>query len=352
MAEEPNIAIVGATGLVGREMIALLEERDFCCGEIRLFASVRSAGRVVPCCGREVEVRSLEVREAWAEAFAGIDIALFSAGGSVSREYGPIAVEAGATVIDNSSSFRMDERFALVVPEINGEVIRRGTIIANPNCSTIIMLMAVTPIRRMLGLRRMNVCTYQAASGGGATAMEELLAQTRAVLDGEEPAGVAEGSSPMRAFNVFCHDSEIGADGYNIEERKMIEETRKIWGDDQVAITATCVRVPVVRTHCESINLTFDREITENDLKGIRKAIDDFPGARVLDDRVGNRFPTPREASGRDAVLVGRLRLDVSQMNKAGTASRGLELFVAGDQIRKGAALNAVQIAERLVAED
>lgn len=351
MVEEPNIAIVGATGLVGREMIALLEERDFCCGEIRLFASARSAGRVVKCCGREVEIRALE--EAGAEGFAGIDIALFSAGGDVSREYGPIAVEAGATVIDNSSAFRMDARFPLVVPEINGDAIRRGTILANPNCSTIIMLMAVTPIRRMFGLRRMSVCTYQAASGGGARAMEELLAQTRMVLEGgEEPVEVVAGISPMRAFNVFCHDSEVGDDGYNVEERKMIEEARKIWGDDQVAITATCVRVPVVRTHCEAINLTFDREITEDDLEGIRVAVDSFEGVRVLDDRVGNRFPTPREASKRDEVLVGRLRLDVSQMNKAGTASRGVELFVAGDQIRKGAALNAVQIAERLVGVD
>ena len=241
---------------------------------------------------------------------------------------------------------RMDERFALVVPEINAKAIKAQTIIANPNCSTIIMLMGVTPIRELFKIRRIAVSTYQAVSGAGAAAMVELVNQTRAILAGDEPKSAV--FDDVCAFNVFSHDTAIGADGYNVEERKMIDETRKIWGDTEVAITATCIRVPVMRTHCEAINLTFEAPVTEGDLDAMRTAITEFAGVQLVDDRANNRFPTPRLASGVDDVLVGRLRLDQSQMNAEGTASFGVELFVAGDQIRKGAALNAIQIAECL----
>ncbi len=254
---------------------------------------------------------------------------------------------AGATVVDNSSAFRMDERYALVVPEINAGEITAGTIIANPNCSTIIMLMGVTPIREKFGVKRIAVSTYQAVSGAGAAAMAELETQSRELLEGIEPEPKV--FDDICAFNVFSHDTAIGADGYNVEERKMIEETRKIWGDGEVAITATCIRVPVMRTHCESINLTFDAPVDEGDLKAMREAIAAFPGTQLVDDRENNCFPTPRLATGVDDVLVGRLRLDLSQMTADGKASYGMELFVAGDQIRKGAALNALQIAECLV---
>jgi aspartate-semialdehyde dehydrogenase len=274
-------------------------------------------------------------------SFDGVDLAFFSAGGGTSLEYGPIAVERGCTVIDNSSAFRMDEGVPLVVPEVNGDVLEGFTapgIIANPNCSTIIALVAVTPLHRAVGIERMVVSTYQAASGAGAAVMEELEQQARDHVAGAPYT--TETIGRQYVFNLFSHDSEIGPDGYNLEERKLVRETHKIWNDDDTAITATCVRVPVLRAHCESINLTFREPLPE---ARVRALLADAPGVAIVDDRAANRFPEPIHAAGGDDVLVGRIRADTSQ-----APGRGVDLFVAGDQLRKGAALNAVQIGERL----
>jgi len=337
MNSQPNIAVAGATGVVGREMLALLEERGVEHGELRLLASARSAGREVLYRGETLIIS--ELRE---DSFEGIDVALFSAGGERSRRFTPAAVKAGAVVIDNSSAFRMDDGVPLVVPEINGDVLDGFSgpgVIANPNCSTIIALMAVTPLHRAARVTRMVVSTYQAASGAGAAMMAELEEQAREFAAGKPYTTEVAGRQYL--FNVFSHDSTVGPDGYNEEERKLVRETHKIWGEDEVKITGTCVRVPVLRAHCESINLTFENELSDDEA---RRILEDASGVQVMDDREGNRFPEPILASGRDDVLVGRIRGDVSQ-----PPGKGLELFVAGDQLRKGAALNAVQILERVV---
>ncbi len=336
----PNIAIVGATGAVGQELLTLLHERSFPFDALRLITSARSKGKTLHCGDA-----SCMTQELTTDSFEGIDIAFFSAGGEISTQYAPIALQSGATVIDNSSAFRMDDRFPLVVPEINSDAIQPNTIIANPNCSTIILLMAITPIRTMYGINRICVSTYQAASGAGAAAMRELENQTKDVLAGlpAEPHVFDQ----VCAFNVFSHNTPIGADGYNTEETKMVQETHKIWDDHDIAITATCIRVPVLRAHCESVNLTLDTPISEDDLANIRNSLHQSPGLRLLDNREHNLFPTPETVSGVDEVYIGRLRLDQSQMID-NTHSQGLELFIAGDQIRKGAALNAIQIAEHL----
>jgi aspartate-semialdehyde dehydrogenase len=339
----PTIAIVGATGAVGREMLAVLEQRQFRHGEIRLLASARSAGTRLP-----FNSHDLDVQELTEDAFDGCDIALFSAGSSISKRFAPIAVERGCWVIDNSSAFRMQDDVPLVVPEINDDVLDdmdAPGIIANPNCSTIIALMAVTPIYDAAppkggGIERMVISTYQAASGAGAAAMNELEQQARDFASKAPLKTDIFGRQYL--FNLFSHNSAIGPDGYNTEETKMVQETHKIWGDDSVGITATCIRVPVLRAHCESINLTLRRPLTEEDAREILRAA---PGVRVVDDRAANRFPEPIDASGIDDVLVGRIRTDYSQ-----PPGYGLNLFVAGDQLRKGAALNAVQIAESVMA--
>jgi aspartate-semialdehyde dehydrogenase len=335
--EVPAIAIVGATGAVGAEFLVILAERRFPHRELRLLASKRSAGRTLQACGRAHTVRELT-----ASSFDGIDLALFSAGGPISREFAPIAVARGATVIDNSSAFRMDPEVPLIVPEINGEALeqcRLPAIIANPNCSTIIALMAVSPIHRAAGVKRMVISTYQAASGGGAALMHELEQQARDYAAGRPLTTTVSGRPYI--FNLFSHNSPIGPDGSNTEETKLVKETHKIWDDRSVAITATCVRVPVLRCHCESINLTLASPLTELEAGEILAGA---PGVRVVDDRAANRFPEPVDAAGGDDVLVGRIRADSSQ-----PPGFGLNLFVAGDQLRKGAALNAIQIAERLV---
>lgn len=346
-----RVAIVGATGAVGQEFLKVLAQRNFPIGELLPLASARSAGKRIEFAGEEHEIRELT-----AESFEGVNLALFSAGGSISKEFAPIAVEAGAVVVDNSSAFRMSDEAPLVVPEVNPEAITdagislqggRGKpgIIANPNCSTIIMLVPVTPLHRAVGVRRIVASTYQAASGAGAEAMRELEQQTRDALDGKAVEGKI--FPEPYAFNLFSHNSDVGPDGYNTEEVKMLKETRKIWkqmGEGEggaTRITATCVRVPVMRAHAESINLTFDQPLSEDEARDI---LHDAAGVEVLDDRAGNRFPTPLLASGRDEVFVGRIRRDVSQ-----DEGYGLDLFVCGDQIRKGAALNAVQIAELLL---
>jgi aspartate-semialdehyde dehydrogenase len=328
--KEYHVAIVGATGAVGTEFLQLLEQREFPLASLRLLASERSAGRTLCFRGREHTVQKLT-----ADSFDGVDIAFFSAGGSRSKEFAPAAAKAGAVVIDNSSAFRMDPEVPLVVPEINPEDIRwnRG-IIANPNCSTIILLMAVAPLRQLGPIRRIVVSTYQAASGAGAMAMNELLDQTKQVLK-SEPITPFVFPHPI-AFNLFSHNSRIDESGYNEEERKMVYETRKILHEDTLRVTATCVRVPVLRAHSESINVEF--EGPRPPLDAVRTALREFPGVKLVDDPEKNYFPMPIEATGRDEVLVGRIRNDLSNEN-------AIDLFVCGDQILKGAALNGYQIA-------
>lgn len=304
-----------------------------------MLASARSAGRKYSFDGAEYTVEELTEK-----SFNGIDIALFSAGGSISKKYALIASDVGCTVVDNSSAFRMTEGVPLVIPEVNPEAMAgmkfgKGGIIANPNCSTIIALMAVTPLHRLAGVRRMVVSTYQAASGAGQAAMEELELQTKESLEGKP---ITTNIFPFQyAFNLFSHNSPMTENGYNEEEMKMVKETRKIWNYPEVNVTATCIRVPVMRAHAESINLEFDKDVTEEEALA---ALEKFPGVSIINDRANNRFPTPLDASNNDDVYVGRVRRDISRNDK-----KGLDLFVCGDQIKKGAALNAVQVAELLL---
>lgn len=338
IAREPAVAVVGGTGAVGEELLALLASRAFPARSVRVFASARSAGRTLRALGRDVAVEPLVPG-----CFAGVDLAFFAASGAVSREWAPQAVAAGAWVVDKSSAFRMDPACELVIPEANGErldALRSPCIVAVPNCSTIIALVAVTPLHREAGVARMVVSTYQAASGAGAAAMAELERQAHDWSAGRPLDTRIFGRQYL--FNLFSHDSAVGDDGQNEEERKLVDETRRIWRDPDVCVSATCVRVPVLRAHSESINLTFRTPISE---ERARRVLAAAPGLRIVDDRAGNRFPEPLEAAGRDEVLVGRIRADRSQ-----PAGFGLGLFVSGDQIRKGAALNGIQIAERLIA--
>ena len=335
--ERPSVAVVGATGAVGAELLGLLGSRGFPLRSLRAFAGERGAGRTVRAAGHAATVERLAPG-----CFAGIDVAFFGASAAVSREWAPQAVAAGAWVVDKSSAFRMDPACPLVIPEVNGgmlDALRAPTIVAVPNCSTIIALMAVSPLHREAGVARMVVSTYQAASGAGAAAMEELAQQARDWSAGRPLDARIFGRQYL--FNLFSHDSKVGDDGQNDEERKLVDETRRIWGDPAVQVSATCVRVPVLRAHSESINLTFRRPLAEARARAVLAAA---PGLRIVDDRAANRFPEPLEATGRDEVLVGRVRADASQPE-----GMGLSLFVSGDQIRKGAALNGVQIAELLL---
>ncbi len=329
-----RVAIVGATGAVGSEFLTLLRERRFPLSKLLAYASERSAGRRLGF----GEGDPLTVEALPADDDLGADVVFSSAGGAISKEHAWRWADRGAVVIDNTSAWRMDERVPLVVPEVNGEAAlgHRG-IIANPNCSTIVALMALAPLHRAFGLRRATVATYQAVSGAGAAGIAELRDQTRAVLDGREPSPTT--FQHAIAFNLFSHDSEIGDDGYNVEERKLLLESRKILDAPDLQISATCVRVPVFRAHSEAIHAEFDRPVSPAEA---REALASAPGVRVVDDRARNTFPMPRDASGQDDVLVGRIRADSSRRG-------AIALFVAGDQIRKGAALNAVQIAELLV---
>lgn len=332
-----HVAIAGATGAVGAEFLQLLSERDFPLASLRLLASARSAGKTI-----RFKDEDLPVEELTDRSFANVNIALFSAGGARSKQFAPAATEAGAVVIDNSSAFRMDPQVPLVVPEVNPEdALQHRGIIANPNCSTIILLMALTPLHRLSPVRRVVVSTYQAASGAGAAAMRELEEQASAFLQG---APIVKDVFPHQiAFNLFSHNTAIDDSGYNEEERKMVNETRKILHAPDLAITATCIRVPILRAHSESVNIEFAGE--RPSLEAIRNALAAFPGVTLVDDREANTFPMPLEASGRDDVLVGRIRNDVSH-------DKAVDLFVSGDQILKGAALNGYQIAELLIARD
>nr|XP_043631629.1 aspartate-semialdehyde dehydrogenase [Erigeron canadensis] len=339
--DAPSLAVVGVTGAVGQEFLSVLSDRSFPYKSIKMLASKRSAGKKYTFEGNEYVVEELNK-----DSFKDVDIALFSAGGSISKEFGPIAVANGSVVVDNSSAFRMDDGVPLVIPEVNPDAMKhirvgngKGGLIANPNCSTIICLMAATPLHKRAKVLRMVVSTYQAASGAGAAAMEELELQTREVLEGKRPT--CQIFKQQYAFNLFSHNAPVLPNGYNEEEMKLVKETRKIWNDKDVKVTATCIRVPVMRAHAESVNLQFESPLDENEAREIlRKA----PGVVVIDDRANNHFPTPLEVSNKDDVAVGRIRQDESQ-----DGNHGLDIFVCGDQIRKGAALNAVQIAEMLL---
>ena len=331
----PRIAIVGATGAVGEEFARILCGRGVHAQEVRLLASARSAGRRVAWASESALIEPLTH-----DSFQGIELALFSAGAAVSREYAPAAVAAGALVIDNSSAFRMDPSVPLVVPEVNPAAARshRG-IIANPNCSTIILLLALAPLHRAAGVRRAVVSTYQAVSGAGARALVELEQQTRDVLAGR-PAQPSVFREPC-AFNVFSHNSDVGDDGQNGEERKIVQESQKILDTPTLAIAVTCMRVPVQRAHSEAVWLELERPLAPD---AARRLLAAAPGVCVIDEPRENRFPTPLRASGQDDVLVGRIRADSSVPD-----GRGLQLLVCGDQLRKGAALNAIQIADLLL---
>jgi aspartate-semialdehyde dehydrogenase len=329
-----NVAIVGATGAVGQEFLTVLAERNFPIKHLKLLASARSAGKTAAFKGETYTVEELT-----RDSFKDVRIAFFSAGGNISKEFAPAAVAAGAIVVDNTSAFRMKDGIPLVVPEVNPEQIEKNIgIIANPNCSTIIMNVPVWPLHQVNRVKRLIVSTYQAVSGAGAWGLYELDAQLKSYSAGEP---IQKEKFPHQiANNLFSHNTKIGTNGYNEEENKMVNETRKIFADPKIMIAATCVRVPIPRAHSESINIEFERPMTPQQVREILKKA---PGVKIIDDAEANHFPMPLEASGQDEVLVGRIRQDISRED-----GRGIELFVSGDQIRKGAATNAVQIAERL----
>ncbi|MGA1265399.1 MAG: aspartate-semialdehyde dehydrogenase [Prochlorothrix sp.] len=332
MSQSYRVAILGATGAVGTELLELLEQRQFPIAELKLLASPRSAGKTLTFKGTEITIEAVS-----AETLAGVDLVLASAGGSTSKAWASTAVAAGAVVIDNSSAFRMDPTVPLVVPEINPDAaLQHQGIIANPNCTTILMGVALWPLHKIRPIRRVVVSTYQSASGAGARAMEEVKIQSAAILAGKAP--IPEILPYPLAFNLFPHNSPLQANGYCEEEMKMVNETRKIFGVPDLRLTATCVRVPVLRAHSEAINIEFAEPFP---VAEARSAIAAAPGVQLVEDWDRNYFPMPIEASGKDDVLVGRIRQDIS-------TPEALELWICGDQIRKGAALNAVQIAELL----
>ncbi|WP_291861755.1 aspartate-semialdehyde dehydrogenase [Bradyrhizobium sp.] len=332
---DPVVAIAGVTGAVGAEFIATMDRRGFRVGKLKALSSARSAGKSIDFRGRRIVIEELTEH-----SFDGVDVALFSAGGGISRKFVPVAVKAGAVVVDNSSAFRMDPDVPLVIPEINAYRIgeHRG-IIANPNCAAITALVPLWPIHRVNRIKRVIISTYQAASGAGAAAMEELVESTRASLNQE--AYRQKVLPHPCAFNLFNHNTAIDpATGYNEEETKVIQETRKIFEDQRIAVGVTCVRVPVLRAHCAAITFECENPITEAE---VREILSGAPGVRIVDDRVKNYFPMPIDASGQDDVLVGRIRGDLSD-----PTGHSISIFVSADQLLKGAALNAIQIAELL----
>lgn len=333
---KPVIAVVGATGAVGVEILQCLEKRRFPYSSVRALASARSVGKKLPFAGQQ-----LAVQELTESSFDGVDLALFSAGGGTSRKYAPVAVAKGAVVVDNSSAFRMNEDIPLVVPEINPETLAKHPgIIANPNCAAIISITPLWPIHKLNPLKRLIISTYQAASGAGAAAMQELVESTRAWLEGR-PYEQKVLPHPY-AFNLFSHNTRIDpATGYNEEESKVIAEARKIFGEPNLMVSATCVRVPVLRAHCVSLTFECERPITPDE---VRRILSTAPGVKIVDDMERNYFPMPKDATGEDDILVGRIRKDLSD-----ASGKSISLFCAGDQLLKGAALNAVQIAEKLL---
>ena len=337
-----NVAILGATGAVGQEFLNLIEERNFPFAELKMLASKRSAGKKIQFMGKEYTVE-----EATEDSFKGVDIALF-AGGAASKTFAPAAVKAGAVVIDNSSAFRMDPEVPLVVPEVNPEAIANHKgIIANPNCSTIIMVMALKPLYNVSKIKRVVVSTYQAVSGGGKEAMAELEEQVKAINGGRPVvANILPGASLAKhyqiAFNLIPQIDVFKDNLYTKEEMKMIDETKKIMSDDSMRITATTIRVPVYRSHAESVNVEFEDEIS---VEKAREVLAAFPGVTLTDNPDEQIYPMPLETSGKNDVEVGRIRKDYSIDN-------ALNFWVCGDQIRKGAALNALQIAEYMIKNE
>jgi len=332
-----HVAIVGATGLVGHEFIKILLHRDFPMASIRLLASDRSAGRKLP-----VGKREIEVEETTADSFDGVEIALFSAGAEQSRHFSPIAAKAGAVVVDNSSAWRMDKNVPLVVPEVNVDDIRlHKGIIANPNCSTIQMVVALYPLHKVNPIKRVVVDTYQSVSGvGGSAALDELRTQARQVLEGE--ATIPHVFPHQIAFNVLPEIDVFLDNGYTREELKLLEETRKIMHADSIAISATCVRVPVLVSHSEAVHIEFSRPMAVEEAQQI---LSRAPGVKVLDDTAISLYPQAWSATGTDDVFVGRIRKDISHPN-------GLAMWIVSDNLRKGAALNTIQIAEEMVKRD
>lgn len=332
MQQGYRVAVVGVTGAVGQEILRVMERRNFPVSELIPLASERSAGSEVVFQGRKMKVRKLE-----SSAFEGVQVAFFSAGATRSREFIPAARKAGAVVVDNSSAFRMDPHVPLVVPEVNGELLsQKPGLIANPNCSAAILAVALAPLHRAAGLEGVVVATYQSASGAGARAMQELEHQVREFAAGREPK--AEVFPHVLAFNLFSHNSPVGKDGYNEEESKMVEETKKIFGLPDLRMTPTCVRVAVPRAHSEAVVARFARPLT---VEQARALLAKAPGLRLVDDPRKNLFPMPKDASGDLDVLVGRIRAVPGD-------ECSLAFFVSGDQLLKGAAWNAVQIAEEL----
>jgi aspartate-semialdehyde dehydrogenase len=328
-----NIAVVGATGAVGREMMNCLEKRNFPMESLKLLASAKSAGQTLPFAGKEITIEELTT-----DSFHDVDIALFSAGGSISKEYAPAAVKSGAVVIDNSSAFRLDEIVPLVVPEVNPEAMAgHQGIIANPNCTTILMLLVVKPLHDLNPIKRVDVCTYQAVSGAGAKAVAELREQQEVLKAG----GKAEAKvfSHVIADNLFSHDSTVKENGFNEEELKMVHETVKIMGDESIRVCPTSVRVPIERAHTEALHLEMTNPI---DLQKVKRVLEGAPGVKICDFPEKNHFPMPVLVSGKDDVFVGRIRADLFDPKR-------LNLLICGDQLLKGAALNAVQIAEALL---
>ncbi|WP_456465721.1 aspartate-semialdehyde dehydrogenase [Desulfurobacterium sp.] len=332
-----SVAVVGATGAVGKEMIKVLEQRNFPVDKIKLLASERSAGKKLKFKGEEITVEKLTP-----ESFEGVEIALFSAGGDRSKQFAPEAVKRGAVVIDNSSAFRMDKEVPLVVPEVNPEDVKwHKGIIANPNCSTIQMVVALKPLYNLSRIKRIVVSTYQAVSGAGAAAIEELKAQSEAVLKGTKVPPPKKIPKQI-AFNCVPQIDVFFDDGYTKEEHKMVNETKKIMHDPEIKVSATCVRVPVFIGHSESVNLEFEKPVSVEDAIN---ALKNAPGVTVVNDFKNGVYPTPIDVAGKDNVLVGRIRKD-------DTIENGLNLWIVGDNLRKGAALNAVQIAEVLIEEN
>ena len=334
MSKKYRVGVVGATGVVGQEIIKILEARKFPVQLLRCFASERSLGQTVEFNGQRIDVEVLSQ-----ETLTDLDFALFSAGSSISKEYCPIAAERGIVCIDNTSYFRMEDGIPLVVPEVNKDaLVNHNNIIANPNCSTAQMMVVLKPILDAVGIKRVVVSTYQSVSGAGLSAIKELEDQSRANLSGQELAP-KEFSAPI-AFNVIPQIDVFLDNGYTKEEMKMINETKKILGSDDIKVTATTVRVPVFVSHSEAINIETQQHLSADDA---RKLLAKTPGVKIVDDPAKLKYPTPRDAAGEDDVLVGRIRQDVSIAN-------GIELWCVGDNLRKGAALNAVQIAEALIA--
>jgi aspartate-semialdehyde dehydrogenase len=331
-----RVAIVGATGLVGQEFIRILEQRHFPMSSIRLYASDRSVGKRL-----KVNNQEIEVKETSSDSFESIDIALFSAGADISRQFSPLAARAGATVVDNSAAFRMEPDVPLVVPEINPDDVKSHQgIIANPNCSTIQMVVALYPLHKVNPIRRITIATYQAVSGTGSAAIEELRVQSRVILDGGR--ATPQVYPYQIAFNLLPEIDVFLDNGYTKEEWKMVEETRKIMHAPDMAISATCVRVPVYVGHSEVVQAEFTRPMS---VEEARQLLAQAPGVKVMDDPITRLYPYPALAAGRDEVFVGRIRRDASHPN-------GLVLWIVSDNLRKGAALNAIQIAEELVRRD